>query len=265
MFRGMSRLFWFVSFVSLVNCLDRLLWDTVPAGNLFVCHRTAISRRSLRITRHRWLILIACAILLHGSIPLLQFHLRLIFNNFELVDLLYMLLGVRLVCSLAVSTEMCILVIMELLLYWPPKLDLLVEVMLNIAIDNFFVNMVNSAHWTSLEAYYLFVLWHSTSIQVFGCYGSWFIFRLWHNLEIRIHRHRLKFWLFLLRIIHLLMAWFHCKLQFLSHFLLLPKFLLCIIEHLLFFAKVMELEICIAHRVRHLQHIFKDGFIFACC
>ena len=262
MFRGMSRFFWFVSFVSLVNCLDRLLWDTVPARNLFMCHRIAISRRSLRITRHRWFILIAYAIWLHGSIPLLQFHFRLIFNSFELVDLLYMLLGVRLVSSLAVSTELCILVIMELLLYRPPKLDLLVKVMLNIAIDNF---LVNSAHWTSLEAYYLFVLWHSTSIQVFRCYGSWFIFRLWHNLEIRIDRHQLKFGLFLFWIIHLLMAWFHCKLQFLFHFLLLPKFLFCIIEHLLFFAKVMKLEICIAHRVRHLQHVFKDGFIFASC
>ena len=135
MFRGMSRFFWFVSFVTLVNCLDRLLWDTVPARNLFVSHRTAISRRSLRITRHRLLILIACAILLHGSIPLLQFHLRLIFNNFELVDLLHMLLGVRLVCSLAVSTEMCILVIMELLLYRSPKIHFLVEIILKVTIN----------------------------------------------------------------------------------------------------------------------------------
>lgn len=104
MFRGMSRFLWLVSFVSLVDCLDRLLWDSVPARNLFMCHRIAISRRSLRITRHRLFILVACAILLHGSIPLLQFHLCLIFDGFELVDLLYMLLSVRLVCSLAVST-----------------------------------------------------------------------------------------------------------------------------------------------------------------
>ena len=155
-FSGMHLFLWgcFISFVPLMNLLDRLLWNPYSAVILFMRGRDVVFGRSSR-SRNRRFFPITLATLLQGTISFLHFdHLCLVFDSFELVDLLNMLLGISLVTYLIISSSFVLLIIIKLLFYRPPELDFLVEVVLNITI----ILLHLSHHWTSLEANYFFVL-----------------------------------------------------------------------------------------------------------
>jgi len=182
-------------FIPLMNLLSRLLRNPIPTVNLYLLCRNAIFWRSVsvRSTRDRRFFSVTLTMLRQGSVSLLLFHLSLVFDVFELMDLLEMLLRIRLVSSLSISTPVFV-VIMELLLYWPPKLHFLVEVILNISFKR------TRVHRATLEAYQLFVLLlYQIIFWNIRCYGSCSIRSLWQTLDVHINC--LWFCLSLLRLI----------------------------------------------------------------